>query len=107
MKKTKYLGKTFDNNWRCEHVGVARTQPVFYKGTKVRTLRPGHQTYYYLFIRRTSDGKFEKMVRLNAMQAAQVYKGAKTVEYYSTKKKNKQKENKADILNKVGYYFID
>ena len=103
MKKTKYLNKTFDNNWTCVHVGVAAVNGAFYKGTRERTKRPGHMSYYYLFVRETSDGKFDKMVRLSGQQASKVYKGEKTVEYYSDKKQNKVNP---DILNKVGYYFI-
>lgn len=103
MKKTKYLNKTFDNNWTCVHVGVAAVNGAFYKGTRERTKRPGHMSYYYLFVRETSDGKFDKMVRLNCAQAASVYRGEKTVEYYSDKKQGK---DNPDILNKVGYYFI-
>jgi len=103
MRKTKYLNKTFDNNWTCVHVGVATVNPAFHKGTRKRTKRPGHQSYYYLFVRETSDGKFDKMVRLGYHQAAKVYRGEKTVEYYADKKQNKINP---DILNKVGYYFI-
>ena len=105
MRKTKYLNKTFDNNWKCEMVGVARTQPTFYKGTRKRTKRPGHHSYYYLFVRRTSDGKFDKMLRLSADQAAKVYKGTSTVEHYSDLKEKRQKKTN-NILDKVSYYFI-
>jgi len=103
MRKTKYLGKTFDNNWTCVHVGVATVASAFYKGTKERTKRPGHRSYYYLFVRTTSDGKFDKMVRLNFAQAARVYRGEETVEHFSDMKQSKVNP---DILNKVGYYFL-
>jgi hypothetical protein len=43
------------------------------------------------------------MIRVSASQATRIYKGEKTVEYYSDKKQNKVNP---DILNKVGYYFI-
>lgn len=103
MKKTKFLNKTFDNNWTCVHVGVANVTGAYYKGTKRRTKTAGHRNYYYLFVRETSDGKFDKMIRLSGGQATKVYNQTKTVEYYSTKKEN---QVNPDILNKVGYYFI-
>jgi hypothetical protein len=103
MRKTKYLNQTFDNNWTCVHVGVASVCGAFYEGTRKRTKRPGHRNYYYLFVRKTSDGKFDKMVRLNGAQAAKVYKGAQTVEQVADKKASKVNP---DILNKVGYYFL-
>lgn len=103
MKKTKFLGKTFDNNWTCVHVGVASVTRAFYKGTKRRTITAGHRNYYYLFVRETSDGKFDKMIRLSGSQATKIYNGSRTVESYADVKENLVNP---DILNKVGYYFI-
>ena len=79
MKKSKYLQKQF-GEWTCTHVGIARTQPLFYKGTKIASRRPYHNTYYYLFERVTSDGKALKQIRLNCKEAAKLYKGQTTVE---------------------------
>ena len=62
MRKSKYLGMV-SGQWVCTHVGVARVQPTFYKGTRTECLRPGHQSYYYIFERMTSDNKAEKMIR--------------------------------------------
>lgn len=92
MRKSKYLGLKSDA-WECTHVGIARVQPKYCKGktkTGKRALsaRPGHQTYYYIFERPTSDGEAMKMIRLNACQALQVLKGLKTVEDYAKSKKD-------------------
>ena len=103
MRKSKFVGKTFDNNWVCRHCGVASVNSAYYKGTRKRTKTAGHRNYYYLFVRETSDGKFDKMIRLSGSQATKVYHGEKTVESYSDKKENLVN---ADILNKVGYYFL-
>lgn len=103
MKKTKYLNQTF-GNWTCTHVGVSSVTRAYYKGTKVRTKTPGHRNYYYLFVRTTSDGKFDKMIRLNGSQASKVYKGEKTVEFYANYKENLLTTN---FLDKIGYYFIN
>lgn len=92
MRRSKYLGLK-SGAWECTHVGVAGVQPAFkkkrdYYGNRVRSKSPGHQTYYYIFERPTSDGEAMKMIRLNACQALQVLKGLKTVEEYATAKKD-------------------
>ena len=80
MKRTsKYLNKQF-GNWTCTHVGVAVKTAVFKGNTRIRNAYPHHQTYYYIFERETSDGKAEKLIRLNERQAAAVYRGETTVE---------------------------
>lgn len=103
MRTSKFINKTFDHNWVCKHCGVASVNPAYYKGTRIRTRTAGHRHYYYLFVRETSDGKFDKMIRLTDNQATKVFRGEKTVEYYSDKKENLVHP---DILNKIGYYFI-
>lgn len=102
MKKSKYLNKTF-NGWTCTHVGVARTQPVFLKGSREKSTRPYHQTYYYIFERATSDGKAEKLVRLNAAEAAQVYRGERSVEEIA---KHRQTNGVNQFKKKVSYHFL-
>ena len=114
MRKSKYLGMR-SGDWECTHVGVARVQPVFkkkrdYYGNRVRSKNPGHQTYYYIFERLTSDKKAMKMVRLNAKQVRGVLDGWITVEGVATAKKEM---NEAGVraakffVNKVSYAFCD
>lgn len=79
MRRSKYLFKQF-GEWQCTHVGVARTQPKNYKGTRLACKRPHHNSYYYLFERITSDNIAIKQVRLNHREAAAVYRGDTTVE---------------------------
>ena len=108
MKKTKYLGMT-NGDWICTHVGVNRVQPAFTQkrgedGKKIRSKRAGHQSYYYIFERLTSDAKAMKMIRLGYWQAKQVYAGERTVEEFARKKERKRSQ----VFNqKVSYSFCD
>ena len=108
MKKSKYLGMT-NGDWKCTHVGVARVQPAFKKkkdeaGKRVRSKNAGHQTYYYIFERLTSDLKAEKMVRLNASQIRRVADGWTTVESVAELKKRAAGKK---FTQKVSYSFCD
>ena len=108
MKKSKYLGMK-NGDWTCTHVGIARVQPAFkkkrdYYGNRVRSKNPGHQTYYYIFERLTSDGLAEKMVRLNASQIRRVADGWTTVESVSELKKRAASRK---FTQKVSYSFCD
>lgn len=101
MKRTsKYLFKTF-GNWTCTHVGISRVQPKKTRKGKVSN-QPGRQTYYYIFERPTSDGKAEKLVRLNAGQAAKVYRGLLTVEEVA---EARQEKGVNTFKDKVSYHF--
>ena len=100
-RKSKYLFKTF-GNWTCTHVGISRVQPKKTRKGKVSN-QPGRQTYYYIFERPTSDGKAEKLVRLNAGQAAKVYRGLLTVEEVA---EARQAAGVATFKDKVSYHFI-
>lgn len=108
MRKSKYLGMQ-SGDWECTHVGVARVQPVFKEkraadGSRVRSKRPGHCTYYYIFERLTSDKKAMKMIRLNAAQVRQVLCNWFTVEDFAKKKDAKRSQ----VFNqKVSYCFCD
>lgn len=101
MKRTsKYLNKQF-GNWTCTHVGISRVQPKrTLSGRKSR--QPGHQTYYYIFERLTSDGAAEKLVRLNAFEAARVYRGQASVEDIA-----RSREGATEFKTKISYHFID
>ena len=108
MKTSKYLGFK-SGSWKCTHVGVARVQPVYTQivamnGRKYKSRRPGHQSYYYIFERLTSDNKAMKMIRLTAAQASKVWKGLQTVEYFAEKKEAKRSQ---DFKDKVSYSFCD
>lgn len=102
MRKSKYLNKTFDNGWTCTHVGVALMTPVFKKGTKIKNAYPHHQTYYYIFERRTSDDKADKMVRLTAQEAAKVYRGELEIETIAN---IRQETKQTQFKRKVSYNF--
>ena len=103
MKRTsKYLNKEFDNGWVCTHVGISFTQP---KRKKDRTLsrQPGRQSYYYVFERRTSDGKADKLIRLSSREAARVYRGEISVE---TIAEARQAVSENKFTKKVSYHFL-
>ena len=109
MRKSKYLGMK-SGDWECTHVGVARVQPAYHQkgrdasGRKLRSVSVGHQQYYYIFERLTSDAKAMKMIRLSAMQANQVLNGKYTVEDFAAKKERKRSQ----VFNeKVSYSFCD
>ena len=104
MRTSKYLNKKFDNNWVCTHVGVARTQPKFYKGTRKTSRRPGHQSYYYIFERVTSDHKAEKLIRLNAGQAAKVFRNEIQVESLAKKRASRHEKK---FISKISYHFYN
>jgi hypothetical protein len=103
MKKSKYLNQTF-GAWTCTHVGVAVKTRVFKKGTKIRNEYPHHQTYYYVFERQTSDGKADKMIRLNASTAAKVYRGELDVETIAD---SRQETKQNSFSRKVSYHFYN
>lgn len=102
MKRTsKYLHKQF-GDWTCTHVGISRVQPKrTLSGRKSR--QPGHQTYYYIFERITSDGAAEKLVRLNQAQAAKVYRGKLSVEQIADERQSK---GVSTFKEKVSYHFL-
>ncbi len=108
MRKSKFLHKTF-GNWTCTHVGVASVQPKICKykkaanGKRAKAKSPGSRQYYYVFERLTSDGLAEKLVRLNAVQAAKVYNGILSVEEVADLR---QEKGVSEFTEKVSYHFI-
>lgn len=72
MRTSKYLNKQF-GIWTCVYVGINNVQ-----GKKAKA--PGKRNYYYMFERRTSDNKADKIIRLNSTEASKVYSGKQTVE---------------------------
>ena len=108
MKKSKYLGLV-NGDWKCTHVGVDHVQPAFTKkrdadGKRLRSKNPGHQLYYYIFERITSDAKAMKMIRLSAAQASRVWTGKSTVEEIAMQKERMRTQA---FKNKVSYSFCD
>lgn len=103
-RTSKYLHKTFDNNWTCTHVGIARVQAKKKLNGKGASRWPGHQTYYYIFERPTSDGKALKLVRLNAAEASKVYQGVITVEEIA---EARAVVKPREFSKKISYHFTD
>lgn len=108
MRKSKYLGMK-SGDWECTYTGVARVQPAYKEkrdasGKRIRNKYPGHQTYYYIFERLTSDHKAMKMIRLNARQVRQVLDQKYTVEDFAQKK---ELERSQAFTQKVSYSFCD
>ena len=104
MRTSKYLNKEFDNGWICTYVGIARTQPKFYKKTRKASKRPGHMTYYYIFERPTSDGKADKLIRLSASQAAKAFRGEIKIEDTA---EARQAVSESKFIKKVSYHFYN
>ena len=104
MRTSKYLNREFDKGWVCTHVGVASVCPTFYKGTKIRTKGKGHQHYYYICERRTSDGKADKLVRLSDKEILRVARGLTTVEDIA---ETRQKVGENEFSKKVSYHFYN
>lgn len=107
MRKSKYVGFVC-GEWICTHMGIASVQPAYrlrkVGGKRIRSKSPGSRQYYYIFERRTHDGKAMKMVRLSAAQAKLVLDRKKTVEEYALKK---EEERSQVFTQKVSYSFCD
>lgn len=71
QRTSKFVGYEFDNGWVCTGINIAHT---------TLTHRNGGPTYWYAFERRTSDGKFDKWIRVEASDATKIYRGELTVE---------------------------
>ena len=112
MKKSKYLGMRC-GKYECVGVEVERVQPVYTnkrdeKGRKIRSKRPGHRMYAYIWERITSDGKAMKIIRLNARQVRQVLNGTLTVEQVAiTREEMREAGKKLKTANRVSYSFCD
>lgn len=87
-RPSKFVGKTFDNNWKCTGINIAHA---------TLTHKNGGPTYWYAFERMTSDGKFDKWIRVEAHMATKIYKGLVSVESLA--------DEAADGIHKVNYNF--
>lgn len=74
QRTSKFVGKTFDNGWVCTGINIAHA---------TLTHKNGGPTYWYAFERRTSDGKFDKWIRVEAHTATKIWQGKTTVEEVS------------------------
>lgn len=92
--KSKYLGKTF-GKWTCTRVDLDYVQGA-------RAKWAGHRNYCYTMERKTSDDKANKIIRLNHVEAAQVYSGKITVEAILDKRERKGETSTA---RRVQYHF--
>lgn len=100
VRTSKYLGKVYEG-WTVTHIGVASVVAKRHKG-KGANSRPGHQSYYYLLERPTSDGACVKQVRLNSTQMCNVARGTFSVEAYSDKLNEKKTKH---ATSKTNYSF--
>lgn len=89
QRPSKFVGKTFDHNWKCTGINIAHATLAH---------KNGGPTYWYAFERPTSDGKFMKWFRVEASVATKIYKGLITVEEAHKKYGNKG-------INKANYNF--
>lgn len=108
MRKSNYVGLQ-NGAWTCTYYGIDYLQPAYRKkrdqdGKRVRSVSAGHQQYYYIFERPTSDGIAVKQTRVNAYQALQIKRGKLTVEELAEKKRSMNSEK---YENKVSYWFCD
>ena len=112
MKKSKYVGMR-NGNYECVDIVVARVQSVYTRkrdedGKKIKSKRPGHRLYDYIWERLTSDGKAMKIVRLNAQQVRRVLDGSITVEQVAlAKEEMREAGRKMKAKHRVSYSFCD
>ena len=99
-RTSKYLGKIYEG-WTVTHIGVASVVAKRHKGKGLNN-RPGHQSYYYLLERTTSDGACVKQVRLNARQMCDTARGLFSVEAYSDMLNDKKSKR---ATSKTNYSF--
>ena len=108
MVKSKYVGLT-SGDWTCIHCGISHLQPAYRKkrdinGKRVRSVSAGHQQYYYIFERPTSDGIALKQIRASAYEALKIKRGLLTAEALADKKRQLGFEKYVDRTN---YCFCD
>jgi hypothetical protein len=107
-KNSNYVGMRI-GDWICTYYGVARVQSVYTSkkdeaGKSVKSKRPGHRAYYYIFERLTSDKKAMKMIRLTAAQVKKVKEGQLNLDVLADKKAAKRSPK---FIHKVSYSFCD
>lgn len=91
-RTSKFVGKEFDNGWVCTGINVAHCTLAH---------KNGGPTYWYAFERKTSDGKFDKWIRVEASEATKIYKSELTVEAVC-----EQHEKLQEGIHKVNYNFV-
>jgi hypothetical protein len=112
MRTSKYVGMR-SGEYECVDCVVARVQPVYTNkkdedGKKIKSKRPGHRLYAYIWERMTSDGKAMKIIRLNAKQVRQVLDGSITVEQVAlAREEMREAGKKLKTKHRVSYSFCD
>lgn len=112
MIRSKYIGMR-DGMYECIEAVIARIQPAYTNqrdenGKKIKSKRPGHRMYDYIWQRLTSDGKAMKIVRLNARQVKQVLNGTLTVEQVAiAREEMRESGRKIKTKNRISYSFCD
>lgn len=94
QKASKFVGKEFDNGWVCTGINIAHATLAH---------KNGGPTYWYAFERRTSDGKFDKWIRVESHHATKIYKGEITVESICVGRETGEPKSK----HSVNYQFAD
>jgi hypothetical protein len=108
MRKSNYVGMQF-GDWKCIHYGIDYLQPAYHKkrdanGKRVRSVSAGHQQYYYIFERLTSDGIALKQIRATAYEALKIKRGKLTAEELANKKRSL---GYTCYTNRTNYCFCD
>ena len=83
MKKSKFVSKTYDNNWVCTNIFLAAN---YGHGTK-------HNYYRYELGRMTSDGKCDKYITVSGGTMAKIAKGIVSAESISVKREQTNHKN--------------
>lgn len=90
QRTSKFVGKEFDNGWVCTGINVAHC---------TLTHKNGGPTYWYAFERKTSDGKFDKWIRVEGHEATKIYKGKITVEEVCELRERAEKNKHGHNIN--------
>lgn len=79
MRTSKFVGKTFDNGWKCIAVYLAAN---YSHGTR-------HNAYRYELMRRTHDGLCDKIITVRGSTMTKIARGEKLVEDIANYKKSR------------------
>lgn len=95
MKKSKFVGKVYDNGWR---VVAAYLAANYSHSTK-------HNYYRYELLRRTSDNKCDKIITVAGGTMTKIDKGLLSVESVAKRKFAQQIKNRETTINSVLHRF--
>lgn len=91
MRKSKFVGKVYDHNWKVIAIYLAAN---YSHSTK-------HNYYRYELSRRTSDNLCDKIITVSANTMTKIDRGILFVEDVANRKLRKQKFSKAKTTNNV------